>query len=87
MFHDLVTSSTGTSAAAGGVSSGSAGHHAAISCLVHADVTGTPDRWYSAGIDGVVQVWNGKVSSNPPKGSGTSSLDDMVRCGTSCWRV
>lgn len=59
-FHELHATSGASAAAAG---SGSAGHQAAISCLVHADVTGAPDRWYSAGSDGVVQVWNGKVST------------------------
>lgn len=31
-----------------------------MTCLVHAD-SSVPDRWYTAGSNGVVQAWNGKV--------------------------
>eukprot|EP00775_Hariotina_reticulata_P006349 gene6349-6582_t len=35
-------------------------HRELISSVLHVDTGNGPDRWYSAGKDGVVKVWNGK---------------------------
>lgn len=68
MFYKLHTAPSAAAGGARGVQPGSGGSNSAgqhpvpISCLVHAhDGSNTPDRWYSAGSDGIVQVWNGKV--------------------------
>jgi len=64
-FQELHASTPGAApaaAASSGTSASSSGHsNVPITSLVHADVSSTPNRWYSTGTDGIVQVWNGKV--------------------------
>lgn len=39
-----------------------AAHKELISGLVHVDTGNGPDKWYTAGKDGTVRIWNGKVN-------------------------
>ncbi|WIA32779.1 hypothetical protein OEZ86_005963 [Tetradesmus obliquus] len=54
-------------------------HRELISSLMHVDTGNGPDKWYSAGKDGTVRVWNGKAGAG---GMGSHIAHDLSHLRT-----